>query len=73
MSRPGTGPPGPWSRDVRATEVVVAGLGNEYRHDDGAGPRVAPLVAARAPGSTSGPSSIRSICSDDGTPPTWPS
>lgn len=30
--------------------VVVAGIGNEYRSDDGAGPAVANYVASRAPG-----------------------
>ena len=51
------------------------GLGNEYRRDDGAGP----VVAGACRGSrlrrraTSGPSSTRSTCWDDGTAPTSPS
>ncbi len=49
MSRPGPGPVGAVVADLRRPRIVVAGLGNEYRHDDGAGPRVAAAVAARAP------------------------
>jgi hydrogenase maturation protease len=35
--------------------VVVAGIGNDFRHDDGAGPAVARLVAASTPAVDIGP------------------
>jgi hydrogenase maturation protease len=35
--------------------VVVAGIGNDFRHDDGAGPAVARLVAASTPALDIGP------------------
>ncbi len=35
--------------------VVIAGIGNDYRHDDGAGPAVARLVAASTPAVDIGP------------------
>jgi hydrogenase maturation protease len=50
VSRPDPGPGGAVVADAPRPRVVVAGLGNEYRRDDGAGPRVACAVAARAPG-----------------------
>ena len=49
MRGPGPAPAGAVVREAPQPRVVVAGLGNEHRHDDGAGPRVASLVAARAP------------------------
>jgi len=55
VTTPRTQPTGGEAEDRQRPYVVVAGLGNEYRRDDGAGPVAAARIAGRTPAHDVGP------------------